>query len=422
MRRQLSAPRSFNSDKRGSVALIFALCSTAILIIVGLAVDGARAYNLASRVGAALDAAALAGASMLNKTSATDTEVQAAVQATLNAELRQLGVSGVTFAAPSISLDRANSAVTVTANVTVQTIFGAFAGAPTIAFNKSATTNYQLAKLEVVLALDITGSMNQIPVGDTVSKLTTLKAVATDVVTSLYNQAVTESNIRIGIVPWSNSVNVGSYASQVATLQQQQQDQQTADCVTERTGGADVTDDAPAPINYAGTLPSGSSCPSDVIVPLVGKSQLSALTGMISGLTATSGTAGHIGTAWAWYMISPNWTIWPSGSTPDSYSSPTVKNVIVLTDGIFNTDYVGGTRTGAYDTTSYTLFQQNCQGMRAAGINVYTIAFDLTDTTAVSNLQQCVASGNYYSATNAATLSAAFDAIIKKLTVVRVSK
>ena len=159
-----------------------------------------------------------------------------------------------------------------------------------------------------------------------------------------------------------------------------------------------------------------------MIVPLVGKSQLSALTGMISGLTATSGTAGHIGTAWAWYMISPNWTIWPSGSTPDSYGSATVKNVIVLTDGIFNTDYVGGTRTGAYDTTSYTLFQQNCQGMRAAGINVYTIAFDLTDTTAVSNLQQCVASGNYYSATNAATLSAAFDAIIKKLTVVRVSK
>ena len=417
MRRQLSAPRSFNSDKRGSVALIFALCSTAILIIVGLAVDGARAYNLASRVGAALDAAALAGASMLNKTSATDTEVQAAVQATLNAELRQLGVSGVTFAAPSISLDRANSAVTVTANVTVQTIFGAFAGAPTIAFNKSATTNYQLAKLEVVLALDITGSMNQIPVGDTVSKLTTLKLVATDVVTSLYNQAVTESNIRIGIVPWSDSVNVGTYASQVASL-----DDHSSDCVTERTGGADVTDAAPAPINYAGTLPSGSACPSDVIVPLVGKSQLSALTGMISGLTATSGTAGHIGTAWAWYMISPNWTIWPSGSTPDSYSSPTVKNVIVLTDGIFNTDYVGGTRTGAYDTTSYTLFQQNCQGMRAAGINVYTIAFDLTDTTAVSNLQQCVASGNYYSATNAATLSAAFDAIIKKLTVVRVSK
>ena len=124
--------------------------------------------------------------------------------------MARFGVGGVSVASPTIAIDRVNSLVTVNSRVTVQTLFGAFAGAPTIAFDKSSTTNYQLAKLEVVLALDITGSMNQIPVGDTVSKLTTLKLVATDVVTSLYNQAVTESNIRIGIVPWSNSVNVPS--------------------------------------------------------------------------------------------------------------------------------------------------------------------------------------------------------------------
>ena len=416
MRRQQSSLQAFAADRRGAVAMVFGIGLVAIVMMVGLAIDGARTYNVANRVGAALDASALAGAKLLNG-NATDTDVTNAAVATLHAELTHLHVGGVTMENPVVSIDRPNSAVTVSGAVSVGTMFGRVAGVPSLTFNKSATTVYDLAKLEVVLALDITGSMNQIPAGDTVSKLTTLKAVATNVVTSLYAQAATESNIRIGIVPWSNSVNAGRYASAASS-----QGENTSTCLTERIGGADVTDAAPSGLNYAGTLPSGSACPTDAIVPMVGKSQSSTINSLINGFTATSGTAGHIGTAWAWYMISPNWTIWPSASTPDPYHTPTVKNVIILTDGIFNTDYVGGSNVGGYDTVSYQLFQQNCLGMRAAGINVYTIAFDLTDATAVANLQQCVVAGNYFSASNAATLQAAFSAIIKRLTQVRVTK
>jgi Flp pilus assembly protein TadG len=432
MRRQPSVSRSFIADQRGSIALLFAICSTAILIIVGLAIDGARSYNIAGKVGASLDAAALTGASMLNETSSSDAQVQTAVQATLDAELQHLGVGGVTISTTGIVLDRPNSAVTVNASVTLQTMFGIFAGAPTINFNKSSTTTYQLAKLEVVLALDITGSMNQTPAGDTQPKIDTLKSVASNVVNSLFDLAQTDDNIRIGIVPWSASVNAGPYADLVTGVTSTSgwwspgwgYHSASSDCITERSGGADVTDVAPAPGNYASPLGTGGACPADQIAPLTGRANRSAIVDTIGGFTATGSTAGHLGTAWAWYLISPQWaSFWPSGSQPDPYATATVKNVIILTDGIFNTDYVGGVMVGAYDDMSYSLFQQNCTGMRANGINVYTIALDLTDARAQSELQTCAgASGNYFNATNAATLNAAFAAIIKKMTTVRVSK
>jgi len=40
------------------------------------------------------------------------------------------------------------------------------------------------------------------------------------------------------------------------------------------------------------------------VVPLASTKQT--LLDKITGLTASGGTAGHLGTAWAWYMLSPN--------------------------------------------------------------------------------------------------------------------
>ena len=96
-----------------------------------------------------------------------------------------------------------------------------------------------------------------------------------------------------------------------------------------------------------------------------------------------------------------------------------------MTDGIFNTDYVSGSAgaVGGYDDTSYTLFQQNCTGMRANGINVYTIALDLTDARAQSELRTCAGvAANYFNAANSTQLRAAFAAIIAQMKRVRISK
>ena len=62
MRVTANSASRFASDKQGAVALIFALVITIVMGMIGLGIDGGRAYQAAGRATAALDAAALAAA------------------------------------------------------------------------------------------------------------------------------------------------------------------------------------------------------------------------------------------------------------------------------------------------------------------------------------------------------------------------
>src|SRR3546814_14572183 len=59
-------------------------------------------------------------------------------------------------------------------------------------------------------------------------------------------------------------------------------------------------------------------------------------------------TAGHIGVAWGWYLVSPNFGyLWPFESQPMEYNQihlgqKVMKVVIIMTDGDFNTIYHDG--------------------------------------------------------------------------------
>ncbi len=56
----ITGMRRLIERREGSVAIIFALCAIPIFIAAGMAVDIGRAYAVKVRLGAALDAAALA--------------------------------------------------------------------------------------------------------------------------------------------------------------------------------------------------------------------------------------------------------------------------------------------------------------------------------------------------------------------------
>lgn len=427
--------RQFVSDRGGAVILIFGLSLMMLGLSVGLAIDGGRAYSVATRIGSALDAAALSGAKQLNETSFSDSQIRSATIATLNAHLTNMGVGGVSFTNKTVAIDRANSSVTVAANVVVQTMFGRLAGINLFDFSKSSTSIYELAKIELVMALDLTGSMNDTPAGDSLPKITSLKSVAAEVVNSLYDMAMTDTNIRIGIVPWSSSVNAGPYATLANGTSYSGWSSPSSNhwggswwgssttCVVERSGSGATTDDPPSSSNYASTSVT-PSCPAEDVLPLAGRTERSGILSTINNFTASNSTAGHIGAAWSWYLISPKWaSYFPSESRPDPYNSRTVKSVLIMTDGIFNTDYMGGGAVGGYDSTSYSQFQQICAGMRSQGINVYTVAFDLTDSRAQNELRNCAGtSANYYNASNAAQLRTAFASIVARLTQIRVSQ
>jgi hypothetical protein len=266
--------------------------------------------------------------------------------------------------------------------------------------------------------LDITGSM-----GDG-TKMTDMKAAAADVIDTLLAEAPSEDAVRIALVPWSNSVNAGSYAGTVS-------DNTSVDgCVTERVGGEAASDSYPsgsASLPAVTTAPAGSyyGCPGANVMPLAGKSKRSDLKSAVNAFMPSGWTAGHIGTAWGWYMLSPAWSsIWPHASRPAPYApNDTVKSVLLMTDGEFNTSFATGLLT---DPTlmmdeSYNQFQALCTAMKLEKVIVYTVGFGLIDARGMTALQSCASgSAQFFQAATGSDLKAAFREIANQLKSMRI--
>ena len=84
-----------------------------------------------------------------------------------------------------------------------------------------------------------------------------------------------------------------------------------APCVVERTVSEEFTDAAPASGSWIPSWnvvrnTSSLTCPERTsIVPL--SKNKTALKATIDSMVAENYTGGALGTAWAWYLISPNW-------------------------------------------------------------------------------------------------------------------
>ncbi len=150
------------------------------------------------------------------------------------------------------------------------------------------------------------------------------------------------------------------------------------------------------------------------IIPLT--NQRATIENFFRNATIGGSTPGHLGHAWAWYMLSPKWnSIWPSESQAAEYTDTSVmKAAIIMTDGEYNTQYSS--------ETSKAQALALCTGMRAAGIKVFTIGFGFTtsaaDTAAADTLKQCVnnEAGSYFLAYDGDALRQAFKDIGEQLT------
>ena len=216
--------------------------------------------------------------------------------------------------------------------------------------------------------------------------------------------------------------------------------QQISTCVTERIGVHKYDDVAPATAFVGRNYPSSSNpCLGNTIVPLTSDKTL--LTSRINALAATGSTAGQIGAAWGWYMISPNFaSLWPADSQPKPYGTEElIKIAVFMTDGDFNTPYCNGviaadagTGSGAVGRVAVDVVgggaalaqaASQCTAMKAAGVIVYTVGFDIADTPAlVTQLRNCATdTAHAYLADNGTALRAAFRAIAVDISSLRLS-
>ena len=218
---------------------------------------------------------------------------------------------------------------------------------------------------------------------------------------------------------------------------------QISNCVTERTGSNAYTDASPASAYVGRNYPSASenTCVSAGIQPLT--SDRSTLKSIINNLDDGGSTAGHIGTAWGWYTVAPNFnSLWPSSSAANDYDAlKTVKAVVLMTDGDFNTPYYSGviakdSLSGSYSSNSVRINQNAsngasaaqaqslCTAMKAKGVVVYTVGFSITANSAAATLlSNCASSSDKaYLANSGTALVAAFEAIGRDITKLRITR
>ena len=213
---------------------------------------------------------------------------------------------------------------------------------------------------------------------------------------------------------------------------------QVSTCVTERTTNA-YTDAAPSTTPLGPNYPSASTnpCLGSSVIPL--STDKSALETTIDGFAASGSTAGHIGIAWAWYLLSPNFgSLWSGGAQPGAYGSDKlIKVAVIMTDGAFNTPYCNGViaadagsgsdaaqyhnSCNAPNGSSITQAKQLCAGMKAKGIVIYTVGFDVgTDTSAIDVLTSCATdSAHAFFPATGADLKNAFSDIAQQITNLR---
>ena len=440
-------------DQRGVSAVFFAISFAALTPVAMSMFDVYQSNEQRGKLQDALDAAALYVA---HSSATLPADVNTLGTKALGANLQL--IKGATLTSANFTLEN-NTKIEASAQVQMSAFAPmAFTHSPV---NVSAEVTRGGNNIEVSMVLDNTGSMSGSP-------LTSLQTAANQLIDLVVSANQTPYYSKMAIVPYSNSVNAGAYVNTVrgtagsgtgnnvtglSNIKFTSASGSTdtfgvSSCVSERTGAQAFTDAsyASAPVGWVYPPSSGDNpCISASIQPLT--SNNSALHTIISSLTAGGSTAGHIGVAWGWYTISPNWAgLFPAASQPAAYGTQHLLKVMVLmTDGAFNTAYCNGvvsnvssatdgssgsanehSTCASPNTDSFTQAQTLCTAMKAPPNNIiiYTVGFlhGGADPQATAILNNCATDASHaYFPTTGSDLQLAFQAIGANINQLRIS-
>ncbi len=190
--------KNYKFNNSGAIAITFALMIPVIMAAVGTSVDMSQAYLVKTRLASALDAAALAAAATGSE---EEDVIQDKVDAFINANYPDNRLGTIT----NVDVQINGKQISVSATAELDTKFMTYFGYDTVTVESETTVQREVRGLEVVLVLDNTGSMS------TNDNITALREASTNFVEILFEEVENEETIRIGLVPYSSSVNVGPY-------------------------------------------------------------------------------------------------------------------------------------------------------------------------------------------------------------------
>ena len=415
---------SFIGNERGGAGMLFSIAVLPMMAFVGASVDLGNVHLARTHLQEAVDASALAASRNFQTTRNLDSATALA-----NNMFAAAAPRNVQSAISSVTVDPQTGSVDLTASAAVPTpIMAAFsssfhqmqvsASAQVIARETGLGKN-----LEVSLMLDVTSSMSSGSGTAGLTKLQAMQSAAKNLIATVVASDQSHRTSRAALAPFSAAVNVGAYFSAVTNTTPTG----TWTSVTERAGASAFTDDPPRGgawlPSYRSTHTSAkspnffyarieqnrtSNIPSaSKILPLT--NDKAALNSAIDAFTADGTTAGHIGIAWSWYLLSPAWTsVWPAAGAPATYGRDTLKVAILMSDVDFNVYYQSG--NGDMNTQA----QRLCDNMKAAGVVIYTVGFqvDTAKQASVDLFQTCASdSSKAISAETGAELLTAYQTI-----------
>lgn len=365
-----SLAKGIFSCQRGSALPIIGLSMTMLIAASGTAIDMGRAQLVQAKLASSLDAAGLAaGASVSTVNLNTETNKY------MNANFPS-GYMGATLTSATATLNSEGSVITLAATAQVPTTFMKVMHIDNLTVRADAEITRVQKGLELVLVMDNTGSMTQ-SAGGGQTKLQAAKNAATTLVNILYGNKTTVPDLWIGLVPFSQAVNIGTTrGSWTANTTFNWGSDSWGGCVEARGAtNRDVTDDPPsvelfakyfAPCNtsvnaWFGTNSSRNNCATSpaasvryrtgfgtsthgpnlycpqAVTPMT-QTKNTILNG-ITAMQAVGGTEIPTGMSWGWRMLSPRWRgLWGgemnANSLPLDYHAPLMnKAVVLMTDG-----------------------------------------------------------------------------------------
>ena len=202
-------------DNRGMSGAIMVASVIPIIAIIGLATDVSRAYIVKQRLGTALDAAALAGGRVLNESAELR---RSEIQQYFDANLPD-GFMGATVEGPfevdedgnvladSYVYSNTEDVLRLKANASVNTVFLQLFGRDSLEVNTDAEVTKEISLLDVVIAIDLSGSMTN-SAGNGKDRITSAKDAAKTLINVLFGNNTENALLKIGLVPWSGTVNI----------------------------------------------------------------------------------------------------------------------------------------------------------------------------------------------------------------------
>lgn len=393
----------------GSIAPLFAITLPIVVGAVGMAIDIAQAYLVRERLSHALDAAALAAAAATSD----DANLQEKVEDFFYSNYPPEKI-GITY---DLIVEVNGDDIDVSASADYYTTFLRVLGIQEIPVDAFTSVRREVKGLEVVMVLDYTGSMGSYYSGK--RNIERLQEAATLFINTIFERASNPDLVKIAIVPYSTSVNVGPYGLgeypdgsyyddpfvnnpldleyEVSNYYGDNRSYEWGGCVLTDGYDDDVSDhdgpwdmyrwcrnDADYPVcdyyyRYYQRHPRRRPnyiCPTVPLVPLTNNQEQ--LLDTIDAMDYPKGhTLGNYGMVWGWRVISPDYPFTEGVEYDDIRWR---KAVLMMTDGNNTMHY---TYSAYGDTDDHSVgvgdlnerFEETCTNMKDEDILIYTVTF-----------------------------------------------